>query len=450
MIIGRPPLLPDPFVISDSMLQSSDASESDYTAYSSTGTVVPGDYRQHVSPTSTVTISNASPCLVTWANHMLADGTPIYFTTSGTLPTGLTASQIYFVRDSLQGTFRLAEFPDGPPLATSSAGSGTHTAFATRHDVYECLLDTASVTASIATTVMTVSAILLGALAPGQILSGTGVTAGTYIVRQLTGTVGSTGTYTVSASQTVASTTITGCAPVTNSTYWGRVGSTNKWAMFDNSTSSQTGKASSLVVEVRPLGRFNALFLGNINTGTAQVVVKDSSAVTQYDETYSGVATNWDTDWYSWYFYDIERLKNIWLTDLPSILNPRITITFTDTGGTVQVGACVPALMREVGATQYGLTSGIKDYSVKDVDTYGNSVIDRRSYAKTVRALIMVDNNDRDAVMNLLEEYKSLAVIYSGTDDYTSSLVYGWLNNFHCEIVYRDHSILSVDMESLI
>lgn len=66
-----------------------------------------------------------------------------------------------------------------------------------------------SVTAAIALTVMTVSAVGTGALAPGQIITGTGVTEGTYIVNQLTGAAGSTGTYTVSVSQSVSSTTIT-------------------------------------------------------------------------------------------------------------------------------------------------------------------------------------------------------------------------------------------------
>lgn len=66
----------------------------------------------------------------------------------------------------------------------------------------------ASVTASIATTTMTVTAVGSGALVVGQEISGSGVTAGTKITALLTGT-GGTGTYTVSASQTVASTTIT-------------------------------------------------------------------------------------------------------------------------------------------------------------------------------------------------------------------------------------------------
>lgn len=63
-------------------------------------------------------------------------------------------------------------------------------------------------TASIATTVMTVTAVTSGTIVVGTAITGTGVTAGTTVTALGTGT-GGTGTYTVSASQTVTSTTIT-------------------------------------------------------------------------------------------------------------------------------------------------------------------------------------------------------------------------------------------------
>lgn len=66
-----------------------------------------------------------------------------------------------------------------------------------------------SVTGSIAGTTLTVTAIGTGALAPGQTISGASVVNGTTIISQLGGTAGSTGTYQVSISQTVSSTTIT-------------------------------------------------------------------------------------------------------------------------------------------------------------------------------------------------------------------------------------------------
>lgn len=72
---------------------------------------------------------------------------------------------------------------------------------------------TAAFTGSIATTTLTVSAVSAGTIYPSMQISGTGVTAGTRIVEQLTGTPGGVGTYAVSISQTAASTAMTGDLP---------------------------------------------------------------------------------------------------------------------------------------------------------------------------------------------------------------------------------------------
>jgi hypothetical protein len=67
-------------------------------------------------------------------------------------------------------------------------------------------------TGSITGNILTVTAIASGAIAQGQTLSGTGITAGTKITQFLTGAGGNineTGTYQLNISQTVASTSIT-------------------------------------------------------------------------------------------------------------------------------------------------------------------------------------------------------------------------------------------------
>jgi len=66
-----------------------------------------------------------------------------------------------------------------------------------------------SVTGSIAATTLDVTAVGSGVIRVGMLISGTSVTAGTTITALGTGT-GGVGTYTVSVSQTVSSTTITG------------------------------------------------------------------------------------------------------------------------------------------------------------------------------------------------------------------------------------------------
>ena len=59
-------------------------------------------------------------------------------------------------------------------------------------------------------TVLTVSAVSSGPILVGMTITGTGITAGTRIVAQVSGTAGSTGVYTVSISQEVGSITING------------------------------------------------------------------------------------------------------------------------------------------------------------------------------------------------------------------------------------------------
>lgn len=67
----------------------------------------------------------------------------------------------------------------------------------------------ASVTASIASTTMTVTAVGSGTLYPGAVIMGTGIIPGTRIQSQTSGTTGGIGVYVVSFSQTFASGTIT-------------------------------------------------------------------------------------------------------------------------------------------------------------------------------------------------------------------------------------------------
>ncbi len=81
------------------------------------------------SRSAEVTISNATPGVITWTDHDLEAGDQIKLTTTETLPTGLTAGTTYYVKEALSAdTFTVAATAGGTAVDTSSAGSGTHTA----------------------------------------------------------------------------------------------------------------------------------------------------------------------------------------------------------------------------------------------------------------------------------------------------------------------------------
>jgi microcystin-dependent protein len=80
------------------------------------------------NPTMTI----ASPCVVTLTNHGFVDNDALYFTTTGALPTGLTANTLYFVAfgTSTANTFQVATSIGGIPINTSGTQSGVHSVYA--------------------------------------------------------------------------------------------------------------------------------------------------------------------------------------------------------------------------------------------------------------------------------------------------------------------------------
>jgi hypothetical protein len=106
---------------------------------------------------------------------------------------------------------------DGVTKTSSSINLSAATSFSSAAGIINAALGAAgpaggTFTGSIATTTLTVTSTPTAPIQIGDVLSGTGVTSGTYITGFLTGS-GGTGTYTVSASQTASSTTITNTRP---------------------------------------------------------------------------------------------------------------------------------------------------------------------------------------------------------------------------------------------
>lgn len=84
-----------------------------------------------VAAENAITITNASPAVITWASHGLTQDDVVNFTTTGTLPAGLAAGTDYYVIPIDANTFWVclaSGGKNGTKVNTTSAGSGTHTA----------------------------------------------------------------------------------------------------------------------------------------------------------------------------------------------------------------------------------------------------------------------------------------------------------------------------------
>lgn len=124
---------------------------------------------------------------------------------------GAAASTVLNVTAVTRGALEIGSIVTGGGLAANStvtailAGTGG----VGRYTLSGAAQSSASGSKGAITDVLDVTAVSSGVLAPGDVIAGAGVTAGTQIVAQLTGTPGGIGTYTVSISQSVASVAMT-------------------------------------------------------------------------------------------------------------------------------------------------------------------------------------------------------------------------------------------------
>lgn len=143
MEIIRPVNIWESQIVSSTVAEPATGTNPDPALWSNSSLYILGDqvysastkkkYQSRVGKSSLVTISNSTPAIVSWMAHNLSEGTPVIFDTTGALPTGLTAGTTYYVKSPTTDSFNVSASVGGAAIATSSAGSGVHTARASRN-----------------------------------------------------------------------------------------------------------------------------------------------------------------------------------------------------------------------------------------------------------------------------------------------------------------------------
>lgn len=247
----------------------------------------------------------------------------------------------------------------------------------------------------------------------------------------------------------VAGTTAT--PPEDDIVNWLDIGPTNRWAMFDDVIGTQSIIATNLTVVLQTEG-VGGLYLGEVIGRNVTVTLRSSSSgpvVYLKDIELDGTDI---TSFYEWFFTPFEPLTSVVLTDLPyHFSNAVMTISITGTGN-VSCGVCKYGPVHEIGYTQYGSSSGIIDYSRKDIDEFGNYYIVERSYAKKASFDIMTDKVNYSKISKLLASVRATPSVYIGTEyhGYDPITVYGFYKDFNINITYPTMHNCTLDVEGLI
>ncbi len=237
-------------------------------------------------------------------------------------------------------------------------------------------------------------------------------------------------------------------APNVDTTRWKFVSATNRYKMFDSKGGSQTVQANNIIVTINCTSVINSVALLLLAASSVRIKMTHPVEGVVYDKTTS--FTSIVDDWYKWWFDPVTKQEVFIASDLPSYSGVSLEITITNTGFDAKCGSCILGRLVQYGGVQYGASVGIQDYSVKTKDSFGNISITPRSYTDRARFNIRLLSNQTDGLKQKLTSLRSVPVVYIGSEDFQSTVIYGFYKDFDIVLTSFPYSDCSIEIEGLV
>lgn len=238
--------------------------------------------------------------------------------------------------------------------------------------------------------------------------------------------------------------------PASSPTQWVEVGPTNRWALFDRSNSTQTAQSTSISLQLRPTSAFDSLALLNLTgVNSLRRRVIHPTLGTLQDETVNLASVPMAPGWWQWFFGQRTAPSAAVFTDLPGVTGSDLYLDLSGTTA-MAVGVCAFGQAREIGmGVKLGARVGIRDYSRKETNDFGDTVLVQRAFSKRASFDIPIESTLVDGVIDFLASIRAVPCLFIGSGRYSSTVVYGFYKDFDVNIAYQTVSECSLEVEGL-
>jgi hypothetical protein len=231
---------------------------------------------------------------------------------------------------------------------------------------------------------------------------------------------------------------------------WLEVGATNRWRMLDRQVGSQTAATGDLVLTIDCSGQgYVALLMMEAVSLDLEVYDNEEEAVI-FEKSIDLQTSSHIIDFYTYIFSPFLYLRNI-VISIPNVYSGELTITLHS--DLAKCGELLLGNVLNLGCTNFGADVGIKDYSMKEVDDFGNYSILQRAFSKTGAFDLTISSFELEYIYNTLATYRSTPVLWLPTDAefYSSTtMIYGFYKDFNITIQYFNSCSCSLEVEGLL
>lgn len=231
---------------------------------------------------------------------------------------------------------------------------------------------------------------------------------------------------------------------------WLYISHTNRYRMFDNVLYSTSERVGGIHFTLTPSQTVDSLAVLNVNAFSVRVVMTDPVLGVVYDEIKTLDSTI-IKDYYSYFFSPLTgREITAVFTDLPSIPTATIDVYISSGDALVSVGEVVYGIKKVVGRTNYGTSIGIKSYSRKEVDEFGNVTVVKRKNSKYCEYDIDIDNYKLSDVQRFFSDIDSVPCVFIGNENMDELIVFGFYSEFNATISFPTVSKCTLRVEGLL
>ncbi len=207
---------------------------------------------------------------------------------------------------------------------------------------------------------------------------------------------------------------------------WNDGGATNRWKLTDKKVGSQTVRTGGMVYEFQVNGFVDSIAVLNIIADSVRITMTDpvEGVVFQQEAVTldAGVA-----NWWQYFFKPIRRRKDVIIDGLPPYAGVVIKVELI-TGPTTdaRLGDLVLGSRFDIGYARWGSSVGIRDFTQKSEDDYGNLQAVEGAWSKRPEFDLIIDTNRVDYVMEELALLRAIPCVYIGHRRHTMTIAYGY------------------------
>ena len=231
---------------------------------------------------------------------------------------------------------------------------------------------------------------------------------------------------------------------------WQDIGAINRFKMFDQVVNTQTTRTGLIDVSVLPGTIINALAMFDLDGVSTTITMTDPVEGVVFNETKSLQDNTIIIDWYSYFFESITTRSDVVFLGLPAYGSATIRIQVDAGASTAAIGEVVIGKQRNLGVTNFGTSVNIRDYSRKETDAFGNTIVETRPFSKRADFDVTVETGSVAAVQKALASIRTTPTVFIGDEDRAETIVYGFYRGFNIIISTPSISDCSIEVEGLI